>query len=1329
MMTIKPLGTYKKDGGAKARIDYLLDQVIPTKADYYLNTDENGIGEPAGRWFGGAVKELGLDGPVLPNQLHGLMQGFDPRTYDSASKENEGLVERPGDHLLSGFDCSFVPPKTMSVAFAIETPENRAVMRQIFNESINTALKRMEKDIVTRRGKDGKDIEPVEGIFASVFEHTTARVPDMADKSGMEHVAHLMNGTADPHLHAHCIISNVCLRKDGTYGTIVSNSLFENQKLLGAVFRAELCKGLREKLGYDIVEGKSGTFEIAGIDEKTVQHFSKRHVVLHEWIKVHKDELDAKGLTGRRAEEYAWARTRKGKEEINRPALFKEWQADAKQTLGLDSKKLESLRGGFLKNLFKKPPKTNVQDIVAKASNGQSVFKLSKLEEELCKAAQFDDFNVNKTMKAVLESQDIFVLRDKDGKLFGALRSVVERESYIARKTAEWRHETKHRTTEAGTTAIVDKFADASRAKAQKEGWKFDERIWTKQSKAVHDLTRNTGGVAVLKGFAGAGKTTVMTCVRQVYEAHGFTVIGGALAGKAAENLQKEAEIQSNTLAGLLAKIEAGSERLTPKHIVVIDEAGMVDSELMFGLVKACESSGAKLVVLGEAEQLQPVGAGGIFRAMEKILVEKAADSGGVQVLDDITRQKGEFKWLTEAILDIRRGDGEKGLQALIDHDLLKMQKDEDNVVSAMVGDWFNDKSKYEKKLMIAGTRAECSELNATARALRREAGELKSQDFEVECRVKEDSPSVVRKFAVGERIAFFKKDSKLGDTPLTHEQIRKLSKRERKEYEERVKGVQNGVYATIEKIEPSRFGKSAILTVKLDDGRKVKFDTSKSLNIKPKFKREGFLDFFETKKYDFIDYAYAITVHKSQGQTVDQCYVKASDNMMDREWGYVAMSRSKGATTLYATQEQSEDLAYKLSKSRMKGTTLDYEVVDKTEFMSERGLDVDALFEAESKGKFDKKIETIVQAITWGSGEDIRKLMEADPEKATAEILTPDDKGNTALHLAAYKKNASAIEALIAAGAVIDAGNRMGITPLMDAARSCDAESVGLLLAHGADPFRVAKNGDSVFRFVNDLESKTKEVMEKAVQDAEEHRRQLDAATNDLERKDIQNKLSSIEATRAKAEKENLSAVAMIENIGKSKELTLEKAIGWRSNQAIRSIIADPKKREQVNKPFANGKTALHLAVAKKNAWAVKALLSAGANANAQDEKGVSVLMTAVRAKNPELVKLVLDAGANPRIADDSGKDAITVAYGVMKQAKAGNDADKAAALAMLDLVDPERQQGKPYGISPAPKPEVTVSNEVKPQSPVQTPAQTPAVGKEPPTPQKSRRDREIEL
>lgn len=123
-------------------------------------------------------------------------------------------------------------------------------------------------------------------------------------------------------------------------------------------------------------------------------------------------------------------------------------------------------------------------------------------------------------------------------------------------------------------------------------------------------------GIAAIVGLAGAGKSTLLAGARVAWESEGRRVIGAALAGKAAEGLEDSSGIRSRTLASWELIWANGHETLHRGDVVVIDEAGMVSSQQMARVLKLVEQAGAKVVLVGDAMQLQPIQAGAAFRAI-----------------------------------------------------------------------------------------------------------------------------------------------------------------------------------------------------------------------------------------------------------------------------------------------------------------------------------------------------------------------------------------------------------------------------------------------------------------------------------------------------------------------------------------------------------------------------------------------------------------------------------------------------------------------------------------------------------------------------------------
>ena len=116
--------------------------------------------------------------------------------------------------------------------------------------------------------------------------------------------------------------------------------------------------------------------------------------------------------------------------------------------------------------------------------------------------------------------------------------------------------------------------------------------------------------LSIVTGYAGAGKSTMLEAASDAWRHNGANVIGAALSGKAADGLEKSSGIQSRTLASFEKSWEGGYSLLTKRDVLVIDEAGMVDLRQMARIIAEVKKRAAKLVLVGDAEQLQPIQAG-----------------------------------------------------------------------------------------------------------------------------------------------------------------------------------------------------------------------------------------------------------------------------------------------------------------------------------------------------------------------------------------------------------------------------------------------------------------------------------------------------------------------------------------------------------------------------------------------------------------------------------------------------------------------------------------------------------------------------------------------
>lgn len=271
------------------------------------------------------------------------------------------------------------------------------------------------------------------------------------------------------------------------------------------------------------------------------------------------------------------------------------------------------------------------------------------------------------------------------------------------------------------------------------------DRLSLEQRGAIEHVA---GGarIAAVVGRAGAGKTTMMKAAREAWEAAGYRVAGAALAGKAAEGLEKEAGIVSRTLSSWELRWEKQRDRLDEKTVFVLDEAGMVSSRQMATFVKAVTEAGAKLVLVGDPDQLQPIEAGAAFRAI--------ADRIGYAELGTIFRQREA--WMRAASMDLAQGRVGEALFAYDNAELVRSEWTRDEAIRSLIDDWNSEYEPTRTSLILAHRRLDVRKLNELARAKLVERG-IVGAGFAFRT---EDG---IRHFAAGDRIVFLKNEGSLG--------------------------------------------------------------------------------------------------------------------------------------------------------------------------------------------------------------------------------------------------------------------------------------------------------------------------------------------------------------------------------------------------------------------------------------------------------------------------------------------------------------------------------------------------------------------------------------
>ncbi len=297
------------------------------------------------------------------------------------------------------------------------------------------------------------------------------------------------------------------------------------------------------------------------------------------------------------------------------------------------------------------------------------------------------------------------------------------------------------------------------------------------QRAALEHIT-GPSGIANVIGYAGTGKSAMLGVARAGWEAAGYEVRGAALSGIAAENLEAGSGIASRTIASLEHAWGQGREQLGPKDVLVVDEAGMIGSRQMERVLSQARDAGAKVVMVGDPEQLQAIEAGAAFRSV--------TERHGAAEITEIRRQRED--WQRDATRALATGRTGEAVHAYDGRGMVHAADTREQARGELVDGW--DRARQAEpgkaRIILTHTNAEVQSLNGEARDRLRASGDL-GDDVTVKAERGE------RQLATGDRIMFLRN--------------------------ERGMGVKNGTLATIERVSPEG------MAVRLDDGRGVAFD------------------------------------------------------------------------------------------------------------------------------------------------------------------------------------------------------------------------------------------------------------------------------------------------------------------------------------------------------------------------------------------------------------------------------------------------------------------------------------------------------------------------
>jgi conjugative relaxase-like TrwC/TraI family protein len=833
----------------------------------------------AGEWQGRLASQFGLAGAVSAEDFAKLSQGQHPRTGEQLVRQRtsyeyqdaDGRSVKTMEH-RAGWDATFSAPKSISLTALVGSDHN---VRLAHRESVRVALEQLENYTQARIGGNHAP-EATAKFIAAKFEHDTARPVD---------------GYVAPQLHTHAVVFNLTERDNDQFRALQERGLFQSQQFATAIYQSELTYRLRQ-LGYEIIVGRSGAPEIKGYTQEYLDASSPRSQQIRSY-------LERTGRTGSEAAEIA-AHSTRDRKEIHSPA---EVMAAHRKLAADFGHQAEAVVRGARERLQHQEKPVNAVDRVresltfARDKNFEReavVDERALIRDGLRRGmGEVTYAQVRGNLDARLASGE-FRLVDRGDKTHArqfTTAKTIEAEHEIVRRVGEGRNQIEPVLTRQQAINVADQHPHLNRA----------------QQRVVEDVLSSYDRIQGIQGFAGAGKTTTLSVVRDAAESRGYAVEGFAPTSRAARQLN-EAGVESGTLQGFLAR-SPNPATLEQRHFYFVDESSLASTNQMREFL-ARLGPNDRVLLIGDTRQHQGVEAGRPFEQLQEAGMRTAK-------LDEIVRQKDPA--LKSAVELLAKGQVSAALESLWQQGRVKEIPGTEERIRAIAKSYIESP---DKTLIVSPDNASRRELNVAVRQELKANGTLAPEDHSFRVLVqRQDMTGAERSWAshyeVGDMVRFARGS--------------------------KVVGIEAGAYGTVAAINPA----ANLLTVEKSSGEQVSYDprrltgvsvyreidrefsvgdriqftapdkslgvANRDLAVIESIAPDGLISArfdnnrqveFNAKEHRHFDHGYAVTSHSSQGLTAERVLVNADTgvhpDLLNSRFGYVSISRASHEATIF---------------------------------------------------------------------------------------------------------------------------------------------------------------------------------------------------------------------------------------------------------------------------------------------------------------------------------------------------------------------------------------------------------------------------------------------
>ena len=682
-----------------------------SKDNYY--TKEEGLEHSCWRGQGAAL--LSLSGRVNPDQFKHLLEG-------EVADQKLGRVVKGKRQHRSGWDLTFSAPKSLSILSEIYGVSE---VREAHENAVSHAIKAAERLIQTRLTKDGvtQIISTNNGVFAS-FTHD-------------------VNRNLDCQLHTHNYLLNMTHTVNG-WRSLYTEALFASQreKELGKVYRMALAKELvARNYQLRILPGE-GLFEIEGVPQGLIDEFSTRSKEIDQWFESRKIPYDpalAKTVS---------LITRSAKKSVPRDELVEIWKERAaayqfdlqefqrthqvKKGKGRPRTGAEAgagVRGEDRERNQRVPIQTrrtpgavpeNVKKAVKHALNHLAERDMGFTKKELAQEADifalgsFHFEDVQQEIERLTKTGAI--VRSKDHPdLPGSHRAELEYWTTPSMKALE--------------ASLIQAVGDSKNAfetglvKEEYASKQLEKTILNEQQReAIIAALSSKDRFTAIQGDPGVGKTTALREYKKILAKKGYEVLAMAPNYKAVSELEDSLGIQGMTVDRYLA--DPNSKKLGrpfKRQVWIVDETSMLATDRVIDLMEIAEQRKARVIFVGDHEQLEAVGSGRGFKHLLDAGVETSHLNKWVRPKTDLT------KTVFQKVMAKEYGDV---IRYLDSQERVSEIARESTAISSLAEEWLSlDDREKENTQIIAPTNEQVEKINRIVRDRLKMQGKIESKE------------------------------------------------------------------------------------------------------------------------------------------------------------------------------------------------------------------------------------------------------------------------------------------------------------------------------------------------------------------------------------------------------------------------------------------------------------------------------------------------------------------------------------------------------------------------------------------------------------------------